>query len=297
MGAEVGATASLLLLMKVWPAISKPQAGKIADAARKMEDCLRPDPEVYAAPESFYDRVIEIDLDTLEPLLNGPFTPDLATPVSEMKAAAASGNWPTNVEVGLIGSCTNSSYEDMTRAASLARQAKAKGIRAKAEFTVTPGSEQVRYTLERDGVLDAFTGIGAVVLANACGPCIGQWARHRNAPEDEPNTIVTSFNRNFAKRNDGNPKTHAFVASPEMVTALALSGNLTFNPATDTLEMNRANRCLDPPTGESCPQTVLPVKTSVMSRQQRMARIWRLGTLGRTGCNCLSLFRPMKRRR
>ncbi len=255
MGAEVGATASLFAFDESMARyLEATGREKIADAARKMEDCLRPDPEVYAAPESFYDRVIEIDLDTLEPLLNGPFTPDLATPVSEMKAAAASGNWPTNVEVGLIGSCTNSSYEDMTRAASLARQAKAKGIRAKAEFTVTPGSEQVRYTLERDGVLDAFTGIGAVVLANACGPCIGQWARHRNAPEDEPNTIVTSFNRNFAKRNDGNPKTHAFVASPEMVTALALSGNLTFNPATDTLENEQGEQVrLDPPTGEELP--------------------------------------------
>jgi len=158
------------------------------------------------------------------------------------------------VEVGLIGSCTNASYEDMTRAASIARQAKEKGIPVKAEFTVTPGSEQVRYTLDRDGVLDAFTDIGAVVLANACGPCIGQWARHRTGPDDEPNTIVTSFNRNFSKRNDGNPKTHAFVASPEMVTALVLSGDLGFNPVTDTLLNDRGEAVrLDPPSGEELP--------------------------------------------
>jgi len=255
MGAEVGATTSLFAfdesMVRYLNATGREE---ISRAAQAVEACLRPDPEVYADPDAFYDQVIEIDLDALEPLLNGPFTPDLATPVSEMKIAAAAGNWPVQVEVGLIGSCTNSSYEDMTRAASLARQAREKGIQAKAEFTVTPGSEQVRYTLERDGILKAFTDIGAVVLANACGPCIGQWARHRNGPEDEPNTIVTSFNRNFAKRNDGNPKTHAFVASPEMVTALVLSGDLTFNPIKDTL-LNAQGEAvrLDPPTGEELP--------------------------------------------
>lgn len=255
MGAEVGATTSLFAfddsMARYLEATGR---SEIAVAARAISDCLRPDPEVYEHPAEFYDQVIEIDLDALEPMLNGPFTPDLATPVSEMKTAAAAGNWPVHVEVGLIGSCTNSSYEDMTRAASLARQAKEKGIRAKAEFTVTPGSEQVRYTLERDGILDAFTDIGAVVLANACGPCIGQWARHRNGPEDEPNTIVTSFNRNFAKRNDGNPKTHAFVASPELVTALALSGDLAFNPMTDTLQNEQGEQVrLEPPVGEELP--------------------------------------------
>jgi len=255
MGAEVGATTSLFAFDESMARyLEATGREEIARAARDVAGCLRPDPEVYADPAAFYDRVIEMDLDALEPLLNGPFTPDLATPVSKMKVTAAAGNWPLKVEVGLIGSCTNASYEDMTRAADLVRQAKAKGIRAKAEFTVTPGSEQVRYTLERDGILDAFTDIGAVVLANACGPCIGQWARHRNGPDDEPNTIVTSFNRNFAKRNDGNPKTHAFVASPEMVTALALSGDLTFNPATDTLTNERGEQVrLDPPTGEELP--------------------------------------------
>ncbi len=255
MGAEVGATTSLFAFDESMARyLEATGRGEIARAARNVAGCLRPDPEVYADPAAFYDQVIEIDLDALEPLLNGPFTPDLATPVSRVKEAAAAGNWPLKVEVGLIGSCTNSSYEDMTRAAGLARQAKAKGIRAKAEFTVTPGSEQVRYTLERDGILEAFTDIGAVVLANACGPCIGQWARHRKGPEDAPNTIVTSFNRNFAKRNDGNPKTHAFVASPEMVTALALSGDLTFNPMTDTLVSERGEQVrLDPPSGEELP--------------------------------------------
>ena len=255
MGAEVGATTSLFAFDESMARyLEATDRTEIAAAARGVAACLRPDPEVYENPAAYYDEVLEIDLDALEPLLNGPFTPDLATPVSNMKEAAEKGNWPKTVEVGLIGSCTNSSYEDMTRAASIARQARAKGVRAKAEFTVTPGSEQVRYTLERDGVLDAFTDIGAVVLANACGPCIGQWARHRSGADDEPNTIVTSFNRNFAKRNDGNPKTYAFVASPEMVTALALAGDLTFNPMTDTLMNEQGEPVhLDPPTGDELP--------------------------------------------
>ena len=255
MGAEVGATTSLFAFDESMARyLESTGRAEIAQAARAVADCLRPDDAVYANPAAFYDQVLEIDLNILEPHLNGPFTPDLATPVSRMKEAATAGNWPRKVEVGLIGSCTNASYEDMTRAASIARQAKEKGIPVKAEFTVTPGSEQVRYTLARDGVLDAFTDIGAVVLANACGPCIGQWARHRTGPDDEPNTIVTSFNRNFSKRNDGNPKTHAFVASPEMVTALVLSGDLGFNPVTDTLLNDRGEAVrLDPPSGEELP--------------------------------------------
>lgn len=255
MGAEIGATTSLFAFDENMARyLEATGRADLAQAARAVADCLRPDPDVFADPAVYYDQLIEIDLDTLEPYLNGPFTPDLATPVSEMKAAARANGWPVRIEVGLIGSCTNSSYEDMTRAASIARQAKEKGLPIKAEFTVTPGSEQVRHTLERDGVLNVFTDIGAVVLANACGPCIGQWARHRNGPDDEPNTIVTSFNRNFAKRNDGNPKTHAFVASPELVTALALSGDLTFNPMTDTLENDKGEAVtLDPPQGVELP--------------------------------------------
>ncbi len=255
MGAEIGATTSLFAFDEKMAAyLEATDRRAVADAARGVAHCLRPDPEVCEDPATYYDQLIEINLDALEPYLNGPFTPDLATPVSEMKEAARAGNWPLKVEVGLIGSCTNSSYEDMARAASIARQAGEKGVRVKAEFTVTPGSEMVRHTLERDGILQAFTDIGAVVLANACGPCIGQWARHRSNPDEEPNTIVTSFNRNFAKRNDGNPKTHAFVASPELVTALALAGDLGFNPLTDTLTNERGEAVtLDAPSGEELP--------------------------------------------
>lgn len=255
MGAEIGATTSLFAFDdSMVRYLEATERADVAEAAAAVREHLRPDPEVYAHPEDYYDRVIEIDLSALEPHLNGPFTPDLATPISEMRARATESNWPRKVEVGLIGSCTNSSYEDMARAASVARQAREKGLTAKAEFTVTPGSEMVRYTLERDGVLKDFEAIGGVVLANACGPCIGQWARHRNGPDDAPNTIVTSFNRNFAKRNDGNPKTHAFVASPEMVTALALAGDLGFNPATDALENDEGEAVrLEAPVGEELP--------------------------------------------
>jgi aconitate hydratase len=255
MGAEIGATTSVFPFDESMAAYLEATGRReVAEAARNAASCLRPDPEVLQAPESYYDRIIEIDLDTLHPHLNGPFTPDLATPVPEMKKAAQEGGWPLQVEVGLIGSCTNSSYEDMSRAASIARQAKEKGLTAKAQFTITPGSELIRSTLERDGILDDFTAIGGVILANACGPCIGQWKRHRNGADDEPNTIVTSFNRNFAKRNDGNPKTHAFVASPEMVTALALSGRLDFDPATDTLVNNAGEAVrLTPPQGDALP--------------------------------------------
>jgi aconitate hydratase len=255
MGAEIGATTSVFAFDdSMVRYLQSTGREDVAAAAQEATEHLRPDPEVYENPAEYYDQVIEIDLSSLEPHLNGPFTPDLATPVSAMKAAAEKNGWPKPVEVGLIGSCTNSSYEDMTRAASIARQAKEKKLACKAEFTVTPGSEQVRYTLERDGLLEDFEAINGVVLANACGPCIGQWARHRHGAEDEPNTIVTSFNRNFAKRNDGNPKTHAFVASPDMVTALALAGDLTFNPMTDTLTNRDGEEVnLDPPAGQELP--------------------------------------------
>ncbi|NLN93473.1 MAG: aconitate hydratase [Candidatus Hydrogenedens sp.] len=255
MGAEVGATTSLFPFDESMAAyLEATGRAEVARAARAIAHCLQPDPEVLAAPENYYDRVLEIDLDTLEAHLNGPFTPDLATPVPQMKEVAKENNWPLEVEVGLIGSCTNSSYEDMSRAASIARQAREKGLKAKAEFTITPGSELIRSTLERDGILDDFTSIGGVILANACGPCIGQWKRHRHGEDDEPNTIVTSFNRNFAKRNDGNPKTHAFVASPEMVTALALSGRLDFDPATDSLTNDAGEEVhLEAPQGDALP--------------------------------------------
>ena len=185
-------------------------------------------------PEKYFDQVIEIDLNTLEPHLNGPFTPDLATPISKMKEAAAANGWPTKIEVGLIGSCTNSSYEDISRAVSLAKQVSAKGLTMQSEYLITPGSEQVRYTIERDGFLEVFSQIGAKVFANACGPCIGMWERV-GAEKKEKNTIVHSFNRNFAKRADGNPNTFAFVGSPELITALAIAGDLNFNPLTDKL--------------------------------------------------------------
>ncbi|MBX7257528.1 MAG: aconitate hydratase [Candidatus Hydrogenedentes bacterium] len=255
MGAEIGATTSVFAfddsMVRYLKATGRDDVAAAAEAVREH---LRPDPEVYADPAKYFDQVIEINLSELEPLVNGPFTPDLAWPISELGKAAKEKGWPLEVEVGLIGSCTNSSYEDMTRAASLVRQAAAKKVKAKAEFTITPGSEQVRYTVERDGVLKDFESIGGVVLANACGPCIGQWSRHRTGGNDQPNTIVTSFNRNFAKRNDGNAKTHAFVASPEMVTALALAGRLDFNPLTDSL-INEDGQSvkLDPPSGEELP--------------------------------------------
>ena len=255
MGAEIGATTSLFAFdSSMRRFLEATDRADVAQAASAHSDDLRPDIEVCAAPATFYDQVIEIDLSQLEPHLNGPFTPDLATPVSKMKEVAKEHQWPTKVEVGLIGSCTNSSYEDMSRAASIARQANEKNLEVKAEFNVTPGSEVIRYTVERDEMLHDFEAINGIVMANACGPCIGQWARHRSGDADEPNTIVTSFNRNFAKRNDGNPKTYAFVASPELVTALALAGDLTFNPNTDTLKTKDGKEVkLDPPTGDELP--------------------------------------------
>jgi len=255
MGAEIGATTSLFgfdeNMVKYLKATGRVE---IADLASIIADYLRADPDVYANPDDYFDQVIEINLSELEPHLNGPFTPDRATPVSQMAAAAETNGWPTKIEVSLIGSCTNSSYEDISRSASIAKQAVDKQLNVKSDFTITPGSEQVRYTTERDGYLDVFEEIGGVVLANACGPCIGQWARHSDDPQRK-NTIVTSFNRNFAKRNDGNPNTHAFVGSPELVTALAIAGDLTFNPLEDTLVNAAAEEIkLDPPVGMDLPQ-------------------------------------------
>ncbi len=254
MGAEIGATTSLFAFDdSMVRYLESTDRADVAAAAQAHRQHLRPDDEVYANPEKYFDHIIEINLSELEPHVNGPFTPDRAIPISQLSKEARENNWPLEIEVGLIGSCTNSSYEDMTRAASIARQAGDKNLKAKAEFTITPGSEQVRYTVERDGVLKDFEAIGGMVLANACGPCIGQWARHRTGGE-EPNTIVTSFNRNFAKRNDGNPLTHAFVASPEMVTALALGGSLSFNPLSDSLQSESGESVvLEPPSGLELP--------------------------------------------
>lgn len=254
MGAEVGATTSTFgyddSMERYLRATGR---AEVADLANGLRAELTGDAEVYADPAKYFDQVIEINLDMLEPHLNGPFTPDLATPISEVRALAEKNGWPMKVEVGLIGSCTNSSYEDMTRAASIARQAKAKGLKVAAEYSITPGSEQVRFTAERDGLLDVFEEIGGKVFANACGPCIGQWARE-GADKQEKNTIVHSFNRNFSKRADGNPNTHAFVGSPELVTALAIAGDLGFNPLKDSLVNANGERVmLDPPTGEELP--------------------------------------------
>ena len=255
MGAEIGATTSTFgyddSMARYLESTGRADVAALANGVREH---LTADPEVYANPEKYFDQVIEIDLDTLEPHLNGPFTPDLATPISKMKELAEKNGWPTKVEVGLIGSCTNSSYEDIARAASLAKQVAAKGLKTKAQFTITPGSELVRYTIERDGFISTFDSIGATVFSNACGPCIGQWARP-GAEKGEKNTIVHSFNRNFAKRADGNPNTFAFVASPEMVTALAIAGDLTFNPLTDTLTNEKGEQVkLDAPSGDELPK-------------------------------------------
>jgi aconitate hydratase len=256
MGAEVGATTSTFAFDdSMVRYLESTGRADIAASASKVREHLRSDPEVYENPAEYYDELVEIDLSTLEPHLNGPFTPDRATPVPKMREEAKKNDWPLEVEVGLIGSCTNSSYEDMTRAASIAKQAEEKKLTAKAQFKISPGSEQVRYTVERDGVLKEFEDIGGVVLANACGPCIGQWARYRDGDEQGKNSIVHSFNRNFSKRADGNPKTHAFVTSPSMVTALAIAGDLGFNPLTDTLTNTDGEQVkLDPPEGIELPE-------------------------------------------
>lgn len=237
MGAEVGATTSTFGYdASMDRYLRATDRAEVADAALEVKEHLTADPEVYREPEKYFDQVIEIDLNALEPHLNGPYTPDLATPISKMGEAARTNDWPLNVEVGLIGSCTNSSYEDISRAASLAKQVSEKKLRTKSQFTITPGSELVRHTIERDGFIDTFEDIGATVFANACGPCIGMWDRYGDKAADGPrNTIVHSFNRNFAKRADGNPNTMAFVGSPELVTAIAIAGRLDFNPMTDTL--------------------------------------------------------------
>lgn len=261
MGAEIGATTSTFGYdAKMAQYLRGTGRAQVADLADRIKDHLTGDPEVYALPEKYFDQVIEIDLSSLEPHINGPFTPDRATPISQFADEVRKNGWPERLEVGLIGSCTNSSYEDISRAASLAKQAVDKKLQAKAEFTITPGSEQVRYTVERDGFLNVFDKMGGVVLANACGPCIGQWARHTDDP-NRKNSIITSFNRNFAKRNDGNPNTHSFVASPEIVTALAIAGDLRFNPLKDTLTNSEGQQVkLDEPSGAEHPPKGYDVK-------------------------------------
>ena len=254
MGAEIGATCSLFAydakMAAYLKATGREEVAALADGIR---DYLRPDKEVYADPKKYYDQLIEINLDELEPHVNGPFTPDLAWPISKFAEAVKANNWPERLEVALIGSCTNSSYEDISRSASLAQQAIDKNLKTKAEFTITPGSEQVRFTIEKDGFLKTFDRIGGVVLANACGPCIGQWARHIDDP-NRKNSIITSFNRNFAKRNDGLASTHAFVASPEIVTAFAIAGHLSFNPLKDKLKNEKGEEVmLDEPKGVELP--------------------------------------------
>ncbi|MEI6885624.1 MAG: aconitate hydratase [Bacteroidota bacterium] len=261
MGAEVGATCSVFAydasMKRYLESTGRKAVGEMAD---KYSDFLRPDPEVAQNPAKYYDQYIKINLSDMEPYVNGPFTPDMANAVSELPAFLKENNYPDTLEVGLIGSCTNSSYEDLSRAASIARQAKAKKLEVKSGFIITPGSEQIRYTAERDGLLAAFDEIGGVIMANACGPCIGQWSRKMDDPERK-NSIVTSFNRNFAKRNDGNAGTHAFVASPEMVTAMALAGKLSFNPIKDFIvNADGVKVKLDEPQGYELPPAGFDVK-------------------------------------
>ncbi|GEM63848.1 aconitate hydratase [Sphingobacterium faecium NBRC 15299] len=255
MGAEIGATTSTFGYDESMERYLRATGrADVADAANAVKEHLTADAEVYANPELYFDQLIEINLSELEPSLNGPFTPDLYTPVSRMREEAAKNGWPTKVEWGLIGSCTNSSYEDLSRAASIAKQAVDKGLVTKAEFGINPGSEQVRYTADRDGLLKTFEDLNATIFTNACGPCIGMWDRV-GAEKQEKNTIVHSFNRNFAKRADGNPNTFAFVASPEIVAAIAISGDLGFNPLTDTLTNAHGEQVkLDPPTGDELPE-------------------------------------------
>jgi aconitate hydratase len=254
MGAEIGATTSTFgydeSMSRYLAATGRADVAALADA---IKEHLTGDAEVYANPSNYFDEVIEINLSELEPYVNGPFTPDLATPISQLKEAAEKNGWPLKIEAGLIGSCTNSSYEDISRAVSLAKQVSAKGLKSRAEFMINPGSEQIRYTIERDGFLDVFAEVGATVFTNACGPCIGMWDRV-GAEKQEKNTIIHSFNRNFAKRADGNPNTYAFVASPEIVAAMAIAGDLSFNPLKDTLTNDKGEQVkLDEPTGYELP--------------------------------------------
>ena len=261
MGAEIGATCSIFAydgkMKSFLDATGRSGLSALADEHAHL---LRPDDQVMKNPEAYYDQYIKINLSTLEPYVNGPFSPDVATPVSQLASFLHENGYPGKLEVGLIGSCTNSSYEDLTRAASIARQAGEKKLAVKSEYLITPGSEQIRFTAERDGLLGVFDEIGGVVMANACGPCIGQWARHMEDPTRK-NSIITSFNRNFAKRNDGNASTHAFVASPEIVTAMALAGSLAFNPMKDKLTNKEGNEVmLDEPTGYELPPNGFEVK-------------------------------------
>ncbi len=254
MGAEIGATTSTFgydASMERY--LKATDRADVAELANKIKEHLTADADVYANPATYFDQVIEIDLNTLEPHVNGPFTPDLATPISQLKEAAIKNGWPTKISVGLLGSCTNSSYEDISRAVSLAKQVSSKNLKCKSEYLINPGSEQIRYTIKRDGFLDVFNQIGAKVFTNACGPCIGMWDR-MGAEKQEKNTIIHSFNRNFAKRADGNPNTYAFVASPEIVTAMAIAGDLTFNPLTDYLTNEKGEQVkLDAPSGDELP--------------------------------------------
>ena len=255
MGAEIGATTSIFSYdNKMEEYLIATRRSELADIANNVKEFLVPDLEVVNNPKKFFDEVIEINLSELEPHLNGPFTPDKATPISKMKDSVSRNDWPNEVQFGLIGSCTNSSYEDISRSASIAQQANLRGLKAKANFTITPGSEQVRQTIQRDGYVNDFEKLGAKVFANACGPCIGQWSRD-GSEKEEKNTIVHSFNRNFAKRADGNPNTHAFVGSPELVTAIAISGNLSFNPLKDYLVNDKGEKIMfDPPAGDELPE-------------------------------------------
>ena len=263
MGAEIGATTSIFSYdKKMEEYLNATGRQEVSKSANEIKEFLTIDEEVIENPKDFFDEVIEINLSDLEPLLNGPFSPDISTPISKMAKVAKENDWPLNVDVGLIGSCTNSSYEDISRSASIAKQAIKKGLKTNAEFTITPGSEQVRQTIERDGFIDNFNELGAKVFANACGPCIGQWSRE-GSEKEEKNTIVHSFNRNFAKRADGNPNTHAFVGSPELVTALAIAGNLSFDPQVDTLLNDSGFEVkLDPPKGNELPKNGFSVDNS-----------------------------------
>ena len=260
MGAEIGATTSTFGYDESMERyLRATDREDVADAANEVKEYLTGDTEVYANPEQYFDQVIEINLSELSPLLNGPFTPDLSTKAgSDMTQAATKNDWPLQVEWGLIGSCTNSSYEDLSRAASIAQQAIDKGLKTKADFGINPGSEKVRYTADRDGILNVFEQLDAKIFTNACGPCIGQWARYEDPKNAPKNSIIHSFNRNFAKRADGNPNTHAFVASPEMVAAVTIAGRLDFNPMTDSLiNENGQEVMLDEPTGWELPPKVL----------------------------------------
>jgi len=263
MGAEVGATTSIFPYdKKSSDYLKATDRMDVAELADKIAGYLQPDTETVNNPKDYYDQVIEIDLSSLEPYVNGPFTPDAAHPISEFAKVVKEKGYPQQMEVGLIGSCTNSSYEDLSRAVSIVKDAKDKHIKVKAQFIINPGSEQVRYTAERDGILPIFEEAGATIMANACGPCIGQWKRESDNPE-RPNSIVTSFNRNFAKRNDGNPNTHAFVTSPEIVAALSIAGDLCFNPMTDTLVNENGEKVkLDEPKGYELPPRGYELKES-----------------------------------